>query len=137
MPIDFSELDPKTRALLEDRYGINSKKGSWRWIAIALVVVGAPWLFWSAWHHSNPEIRTTLVSFRQIDEKSIEITFDLGRRKPSQSLKCTVIARDFDKNVVGELEISVPGSARSLQRQSATIPTRLRAVSAEIIRCIP
>ena len=142
MPADFSNLDQQTRAMLEDRYGINAnrnstERSSWRWVALLLAVIGLPWLLWSAWHHSNPEFRTSLVSFRTIDDRLIEITFDITRRNPSRPLTCTVNARDFENNVVGEKEVAVVGGGQKLMRQRVEIPTRIRAVSAEILRCIP
>ena len=141
MPADFSNLDEQTRAMLEDRYGINAhgnsaKRSSWRWVALLFAVIGLPWLLWSAWHHSNPEIRYSVVSYRPIDSTSIEITFDINRKRPSQVLLCTVIARDFDRNVVGELDLTIAPSRESLIRQSERIPTRLPAVNADLLRCI-
>lgn len=136
MPADFSKLDPQTRTLMEKRYGIKPSKGRWRWVALLIALLGLPWLFWSAWHHSNPEIRYSVVSYRPIDSTSIEITFDINRKRPSQVLLCTVIARDFDRNVVGELDLTIAPSKESLIRQSARIPTRLPAVNADLLRCI-
>ena len=136
MPADFSKLDPQTRTFLEERYGIKPSKGRWRWVALLIALLGLPWLFWSAWHHSNPEIRYSVVSYRPVDSTSIEITFDINRKRPSQVLLCTVIARDFDRNVVGELDLTIAPSRESLIRQSARIPTRLPAVNADLLRCI-
>ena len=121
---------------MEKRYGIKPSKGRWRWVALLIALLGLPWLFWSAWHHSNPEIRYSVVSYRPIDSTSIEITFDINRKRPSQVLLCTVIARDFDRNVVGELDLTIAPSKESLIRQSARIPTRLPAVNADLLRCI-
>lgn len=135
MPADFSHLDEQTQEYLNKRYGVSKKKPLSRWLALALLIVGIPWLIWSAWHHSNPEIRTSLVSFNPIDEKSIDITFDLTRRDPSISMLCTVVARDIEKNVVGERDIPIDPSTMKLTRYTAKIPTRLRAVNADILRC--
>lgn len=135
MPADFSHLDEQTQEYLNKRYGVSKKKPLSRWLALALLIVGIPWLIWSAWHHSNPEIRTSLVSFNPIDEESIDITFDLTRRDPSISMLCTVVARDIEKNVVGERDISIAPSTMKLTRYTAKIPTRLRAVNADILRC--
>jgi hypothetical protein len=136
MPADFSHLDPETQAYLNQRYGITKSNKSWRWIAGLLLILGIPWLLWSAWHHSNPVIQSSLVSFSPIDEKSIEITFDITRRNPEQSVLCTLVARDIDKNVVGESDLSIAPSSERIIRESATIPTRLRAVNAAVLRCI-
>ncbi|NBP22194.1 MAG: DUF4307 domain-containing protein [Actinobacteria bacterium] len=119
---------------LAQRYG---KKGSntWRFIAALLLLTAIPWLIWSAWHHSNPEIRVTLISFQNEQDSSIEITYLIQRRDPSLALNCTLVARDFDKNVVGEIAVAIPGSSQSSLTRNDQIPTRLRAVNASVLNC--
>ena len=90
---------------------------------------------WSAWHHSNPEIRVTLVSFQNEKSDSIDITYLIERRNPSLPLTCTLVARDIDKNVVGEIEDNVPASATSRITISRTIPTRIAPVNAAVLDC--
>ena len=119
---------------LAQRYG---KKGSntWRYIAALLLLTALPWLIWSAWHHSNPQIRFTLISFQNEQDNSIDITYLIQRRDPSLVLNCTLIARDFDKNVVGEVEVAIPSSSQGSLSRNDTIPTRLRAVNASVQKC--
>jgi hypothetical protein len=90
---------------------------------------------WSAWYHSNPETRVTLVSFKPMDARSIEITFEIDRRDPQVSHICTLIARDYEKNVVGEVDIQVAPSSFSRSQITAVIPTRLTAVNAGVLEC--
>ncbi len=118
---------------LAQRYG---KKGSntWRYIAALLLLTALPWLIWSAWHHSNPQIRVTLISFQNEQDNSIDITYLIQRRDPSLALNCTLIARDFDKNVVGEVEVAIPSSSQGSLSRNDTIPTRLRAVNASVLK---
>ena len=141
----FDELPKETQALLIERYG-GRKPGYWRILAILILAIGLPWLMWSAWYHSNPEARITLVSFRPIDSRSIEITFDLTRKDPEVAQVCTLIARDFDKNVVGEIDVVIPPTPKVNSSQNKTvqnktvqikevIPTRLAAVNAGVLRC--
>ncbi len=120
--------------MLVDRYGIKERK-SWRLIAILVALIGLPWLFWSAWHHSNPEIRVTLVSFQNEKADSIDITYLVQRRDPSTVLSCTLLARDYDKNVVGEIEDRVPASADSEVTITTTIPARVTPVNAAVLEC--
>jgi hypothetical protein len=120
--------------LLAQRYGRKSSN-TWRYIAALLLLTALPWLIWSAWHHSNPEIRVTLISFQNEQDNSIDITYLIQRRDPSLALTCTLIARDFDKNVVGEIEVAIPTSSQGLLKRSDTIPTRLRAVNASVLNC--
>ena len=134
MSANFSHLPAETQAMLADRYGIKERK-SWRLIAILVALIGLPWLFWSAWHHSNPEIRVTLVSFQNEKADSIDITYLVQRRDPSTVLNCTLLARDYDKNVVGEIEDRVPASADSEVTITTTIPARVTPVNAAVLEC--
>ena len=109
----FAELPSETQELLNSRYGVSSH-GYWRYLALALLALGLPWLMWSAWYHSNPESRVTLVSFTPIDDRSIEITFDLDRRDSGLAHSCTLIARDYEKNVVGEITKAVQPQRRKI-----------------------
>ena len=134
MSANFSHLPAETQAMLADRYGIKERK-SWRLIAILVALIGLPWLFWSAWHHSNPEIRVTLVSFQNEKADSIDITYLVQRRDPSTVLSCTLLARDYDKNVVGEIEDRVPATADSEVTITTTIPARVTPVNAAVLEC--
>jgi hypothetical protein len=134
MSANFSHLPAETQAMLADRYGIKERK-SWRLIAIVVALVGLPWLFWSAWHHSNLEIRVTLVSFQNEKNDSIDITYLVQRRDPSTPLSCTLLARDYDKNVVGEIEDRVPASVEPAVTITTTIPARVTPVNAAVLEC--
>ena len=56
-------------------------------------------------------------------------------RDPAQEVTCTLIALDIDKNVVGEIELQVPGAKEGSILVNAKIPTRLRAVNASVDSC--
>ena len=134
MSANFSNLPPETQELLAQRYGIR-RKSRWKIPAAILFILGLPWLMWSAWHHSNPEIRFTLVSFQNEKSDSIDITYLIERRNPSLPLTCTLVARDIDKNVVGEIEDKVPASTTSRITISRTIPARIAPVNAAVLDC--
>ena len=123
---------------MAQRYGIKARSRSapaWKIAAALVLAIGLPWLFWSAWHHSNPEIRVTLISFQNETDRSIEITYLVERRNPEMELECTLVARDLDKNVVGEIQDTVPSAnSRSITR-TTTIPTRITPVNAAVLDC--
>lgn len=135
MSANNSNLDPETSELLQQRYGYRKSSKSWKISASLVLAVFVPWLVWSAWHHSNPEIRVTLISFQNESEKSIEITYLVERRDPKQPLSCTLLARDIDKNVVGEIEDLVPASTTRSKTITTTIPTRIAPVNAAVLEC--
>lgn len=137
MPANNSDLPPETIELLQQRYGRGKKQGikPWKISAAIVLIVFIPWLIWSAWHHSSPEIRVSLISFQNETATSIEITYLVERDDPSIPLRCTLLARDFDKNVVGELEDYLPASKTRMLTKTTTIPTRIAPVNAAVLEC--
>lgn len=130
----FSNLTPEQRALMDERYG-KRRKNTWMIPAALTFMIFIPWLMWSAWHHSNPNIRYTLVSFQNEKSDSIDITYLIERRDPATPLYCTLVARDIDKNVVGEIEDLVPGTTTRQLTKTTTIPTRITPVNAAVTGC--
>jgi len=134
MPARFEDLPPETKALLIERYG-ERRSQRWRWVAFLVAVIALPWLMWTAWFYSNPEIRTSPVRYETLSDQEISLSFELIRRDPAQEVACTLIALDIDKNVVGEIELQVPGAKEGSILVNAKIPTRLRAVNASVDSC--
>jgi len=130
------ELSDEESFLIE-RYGKNYYSSSrWKIPAALVALIGIPWLLWSAGFHSSPNIREELIAFKVIDERSIEITYLVERNAKDLSMECILVARDFDKNVVGEVidEFS-PNPAPRQEVRTRTIPTRSLAVNADVISC--
>lgn len=130
------EEDPQ-QAFLVERYGKSYLTPSrWKIPAALLALIGIPWLLWSAGFHSTPPIRHELIAFKVIDQRSIEITYLLERNESALPVICTLVARDFDKNVVGEVSDEFDSNeAPRRDVQTRTIPTRARAVNAAVIGC--
>jgi hypothetical protein len=132
----FQDLPQESQELIRARYG-ETRKSGWKFLALLLIAIGLPWLVWSAWFHSNPETRITLVSFKPIDERSIEITFEIDRKSPDNAYICTLIARDYEKNVVGEIDMPIAPNPTNPVQITSAIPTRLAAVNAGVLGCRP
>lgn len=120
-----------------ERYGKSYLAPSrWKIPAAVLALIGIPWLLWSAGFHSMPSIRHELIAFKVIDNRSIEITYLLERNEASLPVICTLVARDFEKNIVGEVTDDFErNDAPGRDLQTRTIPTRSRAVNAAVIGC--
>jgi hypothetical protein len=116
-----------------DRYGIRTSR-AWVSYAVAFALLGGGWLIWSALDHADPKVSSSLISFNVSDPRKVEIRYSVTRRDGAQPVTCTVVARDYDVNVVGQLDDVIPAGARSVER-SLTIPTRADAVNAAVIRC--
>ena len=128
---DFRAADP----YLRERYGIRQRSTpSWLPYAILLAIVGGGWLIWSGGHYSTPAIRASVVSFAPIDDHHFTITYSISVRQSSIQRSCRVVAYDYGANVVGEVSDS-PVTGASAQTRTVTIPTRVKAVSAELLGC--
>ncbi len=115
------------------RYGVESKR---RWVvpAIVIAVIGLPWITWAGIHHSKPQIRSYLISFTASSDREIALRYSIERQNPKLAIICTVVARDIDKNVVGQIDDPIAGGAGKVERR-IIIPTRSEAVNADVIRC--
>jgi hypothetical protein len=120
---------------LRERYGISKARiPNWLVSAILIAVIGGGWLLWTANHFSNPQIRSTLISFREVDAKSIEIRYSVAIKNPDTQVICRLAARDFGLNIVGQIDDQIPLGTKSATRV-VQIPTRLAAVNAQIESC--
>jgi hypothetical protein len=117
----------------QDRYGIKPAR-AWVRYAIAFAVVGGAWLLWAGVHKANPVLRYDLISFSTQDSRSPEIRYFIDRQDGSQVITCTLTARDIEKNVVGQIDDTIPAGSTYIERTIA-IPTRADAVNAGIARC--
>ena len=117
----------------EERYGVAKAT---RLPAIALVVgiLGIGWLVWSALYHSNPPLRSQLVSFTITDDRAASVRYFIERQDSNQVVVCTLIARDFDKNIVGQIDQEIPAGKTKVELVTE-VPTRSEAVNADVSSC--
>ena len=117
----------------DDRYGVRPAN---RWIgpAVFFAVVGISWLVWAGLDHSNPNIRTSLISYTATTDREISLRYSVVRKDKDQILICTLIARDYDKNVVGQIDDEIGPGLASLEK-TTSIPTRSQAVNADVTTC--
>jgi len=116
-----------------DRYGIKSSK-SWVKFAIGFALVGGTWVLWAGLHHAQPLVRSELISFTTQDPRNPVIRYFVQRDKSDDVVICTLTARDFEKNVVGQVDDTIAAGESYVER-NVTIPTRADAVNAGIAGC--
>ena len=120
---------------LRERYGISKARfPKWLVTALLVAVIGGGWLLWTANHYTYPDIRSTLISFREVDAKKIEIRYSVEIKNPKSQVICRLAARDFGLNIVGQIDDQIPLGTKSATR-IVLIPTRLAAVNAQIETC--
>ena len=117
----------------EERYGV-AKATRWPAIALVVAIVGIGWLMWTALYHSNPSLRSQLVSFTITDDRSASVRYFIERQDSNQVVVCTLIARDFDKSVVGQIDQEIP-AGKSKVELVTVVPTRSEAVNADVSSC--
>ena len=117
----------------EERYGV-TKATRWPALALVVAILGIGWLMWSALYHSNPPLRSQLVSFTIADDRSASVRYFIERQDSNQVVVCTLIARDFDKSVVGQIDQEIP-AGKSKVELVTVVPTRSEAVNADVSSC--
>jgi hypothetical protein len=118
-----------------DRYGI--KKGqNWVGFAVLIAIAGIGWLTWAGLHHSNPPIRVQLISFTVISDRETSIRYSVDRDGVEGPVVCTLIARDYYKNIVGQLDEEIPAGQGKIE-QRTSVATRIEAVNADVLGCRP
>ena len=118
-----------------DRYGI--KKGqNWVGFAVLIAIAGIGWLTWAGLHHSNPPIRVQLISFTVNSDRETSIRYSVDRDGIEGPVVCTLIARDYYKNIVGQLDEEIPAGQGKIE-QRTSVATRIEAVNADVLGCRP
>ena len=122
---------------LMQRYGIKPAGNKRHLLAGSLIIIVASWFIWSGYNAANPAIRSDLISFKNVDDQSISITYSIQVRNTNIDHSCSLIARDFEKNTVGEVSDLMPAGSLSAGKNQRTIviSTRLPAVNAGISSC--
>lgn len=117
-----------------DRYGVKPAN-RWRPVAAVILGVGLIWLLWAGLHHARPEITSRLISFTVTDSREIFIRYEATRRDASREITCTLVARDIDKLIVGQVDDVIPAGQGYIDR-TTPIPTRNLAATASVLRCL-
>ncbi|GBL28597.1 hypothetical protein EMGBS9_04240 [Actinomycetota bacterium] len=102
--------------------------------AIVIAVIGISWLIWAGLHHSNPDIRFSVISFTATTDREMSIRYEVVREDKDQVLTCTLVARDYDKTVVGQIEDEI-GPGLTVVEKNTDIPTRSQGVNADVVAC--
>jgi Domain of unknown function (DUF4307) len=116
-----------------ERYGLR-KKRSWVGVALITAVVGVGWITWAGLYHSNPEIRVQLISFTVDSDREVSVRYFVERDSAEAVSICTVIARDFYKDIVGQIDVEIP-SGKEMVELVSVVPTRSLAVNADVSTC--
>jgi hypothetical protein len=118
-----------------DRYGI--KKGrNWVGFAVFIAIAGIGWVTWAGLHHSNPAISVQLISFSVTSDRETSIRYSVDRNGVEGPVICTLITRDFYRNIVGQLDEEIP-AGEGIVELTTSVATRIEAVNADVQGCRP
>jgi hypothetical protein len=117
----------------DDRYGVR-KKRSWVGVALITAVLGIGWIAWSGLYHSNPDVRVQLISFTIDSDREVSVRYSIERNDSEAILVCTLLARDYYKDIVGQVDLEIPAGKEKVELVSQ-IPTRSPAVNADVSTC--
>jgi hypothetical protein len=117
-----------------DRYGIKPQR-AWVKYAALLLVAGISWVIWAGLHHARPELSHQLISFENSDPRNPTIRYSIERRDTNAFVICTLTARDFDKNIVGQIDDLIAAGGANTVERTVAIRTRADAVNVGIARC--
>jgi hypothetical protein len=122
---------------LRQRYGIKAAKNPRYFVAGILLSVVAAWFIWSGFNAANPDVRSELISFEVLNDQSIAITYKITVRDLNKDHSCSVVARDIEKNTVGQVSDQIPAGTllAGSNLRTVEITTRLPAVNAGIASC--
>ena len=116
-----------------ERYGVKRPR-SWKAVAVITAIVGVGWITWAGLYHSNPEIRVQLISFTVDSDRAVSVRYSVERSSAEATSICTVIARDFYKDIVGQIDVEIPAGQEKVELVSV-VPTRNLAVNADVSTC--
>ncbi len=124
-------------AHLRQRYGIKEENRRWLWPAVISLLAAGTWFIWSGINAANPDVRYELLSFEVVNDQSISVTYSISVEDLSIDHSCSIVARDIDKNTVGEISDLMPATSLNSGPNTRTIEiaTRLPAVNAGITSC--
>jgi len=126
-----------TDPTLRERYGIKSNNPRNLWLAIGFSLLAVLWFIWSGTNIANPQIRSQVISFQVVDNQNISITYTLQVKNLNKPHSCDLVARDIDKNIVGEVTEQYESGQLMAGKNLKTvvISTRTPAVNAGISSC--
>ncbi len=101
---------------------------------VVLAVAFGAWLLWAALSAANPDVRSTLVSFRIVDPVEVRVRLEVIADR-HEAVTCTVRARDRFQETVGLARATVPPGADDRRTATVAIDTRSRASGASLVGC--
>jgi len=121
---------------MSDRYGTAGPARRRLVIAVSGLVglVALAWLAWAIWFQSNPDVQSSLRTFRVVDPHTVTASVAIRTDGEDVQADCLVRAIGEDRSVVGELDFTVAGVSGTIHRE-VTLRTEREATAVEMVGC--
>ncbi|WP_433268426.1 DUF4307 domain-containing protein [Actinosynnema sp. CS-041913] len=124
-------------ALPEGRYGTTRRPlpGWAKWsLTVVAALVGAV-VAWVGYRNLGTQpVEAKQTAFEILDERSVEITFEVVRETPEQAVVCIVRARSKDGDEAGRREVLVPPGPGTVY-QTTVLRTSKPPATGEVFGC--
>ncbi|MGH3429892.1 MAG: DUF4307 domain-containing protein [Mycobacteriales bacterium] len=121
------------------RYGRRREPGrSWRPVMVLLLIVvlaatvGVTLRLYTT--YSADVIHNHVTAFTVVSDHEVHVQFTVQKDSDS-AVTCSIRARARDGETVGQAEVVVP--AHSPETTNYTLVTRKKAITGEVLRCVP
>jgi hypothetical protein len=126
------------RTLPEGRYGGRAGKPLPKWLRWSLpvvgVLVGGAVALVAYQNLGNQPVEAKQSAFEVLDDRSVEVTFEVVRDHPDQPVVCVIRARSDDGDEAGRREVLVP-PGRSTSVAKTILRTSKPPVTGEVFGC--
>ena len=75
-----------------------------------------------------------MITFTIDSDRAVSVRYSVDRESAKAETICTVIARDYDKNIVGQIDQEIAAGTGKVELVSV-VPTRSEAVNADVSSC--
>lgn len=130
-------MSAPTPTKLEDRYGTRPRRTSRRayWALGALALLFGGVIAWVGYVNlGTAPIETQSVSFDNLPDDSMRLTFEITRDEPERAAVCIVRVRVLDGGEGGRKEVLVKPGAESM-RVTTIIRSTAEPVTADVFGC--
>lgn len=122
------------RRRIADRYPARRRPWLAPVVAAPLLALLVFWLWVSAFH-ANPPLTADVTGFEVTSDREIRVKVLIDRARPDVTGRCLVYAQAPDFERVGEVQLPVVASDRTLDEVEVTIRTFRRSTTAAVDGC--
>jgi hypothetical protein len=126
------------RTLPEGRYGNRAKRALPKWLRwslpVAGVLAGGAVAFVGYQNLGTAPIEAKQIAFDILDDRTVEVTFEVVRDQPERAAVCIIRARSDDGDESGRREVYIP-PGRTTAVEKTVLRTSKQPTTGEVFGC--